>query len=195
METIDRAKLESKLISELQQIAQSMGVEGSQKLRKAALVDAIVEKASTNGEAAKPAEVGSPSSGGAQREANPAAGGGASEGRDPSTDVSTEPRRTEGQRQGGERFERRDERGPDGQRRRQRPSREERRRMREERRVREDAEREEELANAPTASGLLDILPEGYGFLRTSGYLPGPEDIYVSLSQVRRFSLRKGDAV
>src|SRR5437016_7624386 len=104
METIDRAKLESKLISELQQIAQSMGVEGSQKLRKAALVDAIVEKASTNGEAAKPAEVGSPS-GGAQGEANPAASGGASEGRDPSTDVSTEPRRTEGQRQGGERFE------------------------------------------------------------------------------------------
>ena len=44
-------------------------------------------------------------------------------------------------------------------------------------------------------TGILDVLPEGYGFLRTSGYLPGPEDIYVSLSQVRRFSLRKGDTV
>ena len=52
-----------------------------------------------------------------------------------------------------------------------------------------------EIANAPTATGLLDILPEGYGFLRTSGYLPGPEDIYVSLSQVRRFLLRKGDVI
>ncbi len=67
--------------------------------------------------------------------------------------------------------------------------------MREERRVREEQEREEELADAPVATGILDVLPEGYGFLRTAGYLPGPEDIYVSLSQVRRFMLRKGDTV
>ena len=53
----------------------------------------------------------------------------------------------------------------------------------------------EELQSAPTQTGLLDILPEGYGFLRTSGYLPGQQDIYVSLSQVRRFMLRKGDTV
>jgi transcription termination factor Rho len=78
---------------------------------------------------------------------------------------------------------------------RRRPSREERRRMREERRQREIEMREEELVSAPTATGLLDILPEGYGFLRTSGFLPGPQDIYVSLSQVRRFMLRKGDTV
>jgi transcription termination factor Rho len=78
---------------------------------------------------------------------------------------------------------------------RRRPSREERRRQREERRQRDIEVREEELANAPTSTGLLDILPEGYGFLRTSGYLPGPQDIYVSLSQVRRFMLRKGDTV
>jgi len=78
---------------------------------------------------------------------------------------------------------------------RRRPSRDERRRQREERRQREVEMREEELATAPTATGLLDILPEGYGFLRTSGYLPGQQDIYVSLSQVRRFMLRKGDTV
>jgi transcription termination factor Rho len=78
---------------------------------------------------------------------------------------------------------------------RRRPSREERRRQREERRQRDIEVREEELATAPTSTGLLDILPEGYGFLRTSGYLPGPQDIYVSLSQVRRFMLRKGDTV
>src|SRR6266545_3927803 len=78
---------------------------------------------------------------------------------------------------------------------RRRLSREERRRFREERRQREVEAREEEIATAPTATGLLDVLPEGYGFLRTSGYLPGSEDIYVSLSQVRRFMLRKGDVV
>ncbi len=43
--------------------------------------------------------------------------------------------------------------------------------------------------------GVLDILPEGYGFLRASGYLPGSDDVYVSLSQVRRFQLRRGDEI
>jgi len=43
--------------------------------------------------------------------------------------------------------------------------------------------------------GFLDLRDEGYGFLRTKGFLAGPNDIYVSISQVRRFSLRKGDQV
>jgi transcription termination factor Rho len=54
---------------------------------------------------------------------------------------------------------------------------------------------EEELAEAPVKTGILDILPEGYGFLRTGGYLPSQGDIYVSLSQIRRFALRKGDEI
>ncbi|HVL27254.1 MAG TPA: transcription termination factor Rho [Acidimicrobiales bacterium] len=45
------------------------------------------------------------------------------------------------------------------------------------------------------AEGLLDLRDEGYGFLRTGGYLSGARDAYVSLSQVRRFALRKGDYV
>jgi transcription termination factor Rho len=43
-------------------------------------------------------------------------------------------------------------------------------------------------------AGVLDIL-DSYAFVRTSGYLPGPNDVYVSLSQVRRYGLRKGDAI
>jgi len=43
--------------------------------------------------------------------------------------------------------------------------------------------------------GVLDILSEGYGFLRTRGCLPSEGDIYVSLSQIRRFNLRRGDEV
>jgi transcription termination factor Rho len=54
---------------------------------------------------------------------------------------------------------------------------------------------EEELAEAPVKTGILDVLPEGYGFLRTGGYLPSQADIYVSLSQIRRFALRKGDEI
>lgn len=45
------------------------------------------------------------------------------------------------------------------------------------------------------ASGVLDILAEGYGFLRRDGYLIGTDDIYISQSQIRRFELRKGDLV
>jgi transcription termination factor Rho len=45
------------------------------------------------------------------------------------------------------------------------------------------------------ANGVLDILPEGYGFLRRDGYLIGNDDIYISQSQIRRFELRKGDLV
>lgn len=43
--------------------------------------------------------------------------------------------------------------------------------------------------------GVLEILPEGYGFLRTGGYLPSREDIYVSQTQVRRFDMQNGDMV
>ncbi len=43
--------------------------------------------------------------------------------------------------------------------------------------------------------GILDVLPEGYGFIRTEGYLPGDNDVYCSMSQIRRFSLRRGDMV
>ena len=45
------------------------------------------------------------------------------------------------------------------------------------------------------ASGILDVLPEGYGFLRRAGYVIGNDDIYVSQSQIRRFELRRGDLV
>jgi transcription termination factor Rho len=43
--------------------------------------------------------------------------------------------------------------------------------------------------------GILDVLPEGYGFLRTSGYLPGDNDVYVPMSSIRRHELRRGDMI
>ena len=44
-------------------------------------------------------------------------------------------------------------------------------------------------------SGILDVLPEGYGFIRTGGYLPGDADVYCSMSQIRRGELRRGDLI
>ena len=55
------------------------------------------------------------------------------------------------------------------------------------------AEKNEQI----TGQGVLELLPDGFGFLRAmeSNYLPGPDDIYVSPSQIRRFGLRTGDTV
>jgi transcription termination factor Rho len=232
MDTMDRGTLEGKLLPELQQIAQTMGIEGTQRLRKAGLIDAIVE-ASANGERPGSGEATASSSGdavvGAVATAEPRSGGAAEETaaegspteaptgeRGPSDDRpssdrhsfdrTSEDRRPEAEgrrpeeRQGGPRDSRPQDRGDRGDRndprnRRRRPTREERRQQREERREREEQERVEALKTAPSASGILDLLPDGYGFMRTSGYLPGPDDIYVSMSQVRKHQLRKGDVV
>ncbi len=272
--TIDRSELEGKLLPELQRLAQSMGVSGSQRLRKGDLIAAIVAKSSGDdaadhgaggtvatdaGEAADAGTWTQPAAGvatetsgngrvdtteaaagtdaepqetSAGTDAGPAAeaevattdaapdDGRADAGRPEEGDQAEGGRRAEqddGQRadrgrgdqrtdqRAGDRSDRGDrgDRGPQGQgggqpgdrSRDRRPTREERRRMREERRVREQEAREEEIATAPVRTGILDTLPEGYGFLRTNGYLPGPDDVYVSLSQIRRFALRRGDQV
>ena len=244
METMDRSTLEGKLLPELQQIAQTMGIEGTQRLRKAGLIDAIVE-ASSNGDrpdvgggnASAPRESAvatidrAPEDESEAPEADaerdgPAASAVDDRPRDdrprddqprddgprddrPRDDRPRQDRRPGDDRQrddrqgsGGSRPQGgdREDRGEPGDRndprnRRRRPTREERRQMREERREREEQERIEALKTAPSASGILDLLPDGYGFMRTSGYLPGQDDIYVSMSQVRKHQLRKGDVV
>jgi transcription termination factor Rho len=245
METIDRSTLEGKLLPELQQIAQTLGIEGSQRLRKAGLIDAIVE-ASSNGERPGNGEARASSSReravateaveiGAARTAADDTGAVAtvagatdvappkraidevedqgSPSETPSEAPSHERRPQEGRRPGGEDRRPEDRQGGPGdsrpqggdrgdgsdrndpRNRRRRPTREERRQQREDRREREEQERIEALKTAPSAAGILDLLPDGYGFMRTSGYLPGPDDIYVSMSQVRKHQLRKGDVV
>src|SRR6478672_10828280 len=52
-----------------------------------------------------------------------------------------------------------------------------------------------ERAGLAYATGILDIVDEGYGFMRRPGLLPSADDVYVSSSQVRRFGLRVGDRV
>ena len=249
--TMDRDTLGSKLLPELQQIAQTMGVEGAQKLRKAGLIDAIVAASTNGGDATKPARVkrnGAATAPSADTEA-PAVEAASDDDEDEAEEGNRAPAREEraesagndrgsqdrgnqdrgnqdrgAQDRGGERDrsrnpdrggqyrnrslaraatpdrgqsdrDRNQDRDGESDRSRRRPSREERRRQREERRVKEEADRAEEVKTAPSRTGILDILPEGYGFLRTGGYLPGPEDVYVSLSHVRKHSLRKGDTV
>jgi transcription termination factor Rho len=257
--TMERSALSAKVLPELQRIAEGLGVQGHQRLRKGDLIDAILAK-SGNGDAPSgspkttaegpaatseaaeatraEARVEVPAAEGSRRgDANGEArradrsreadapraqdgeqpadrdegsgeGGSGPEARASDSESqasgSTGQQRTDaptqerpsgpggpGRQGGGQGDGRPFDRGP----RDRRPSRDERRRQREQRRQREIEEREEEIANAPTRTGILDVLPEGYGFLRCSGYLPGPEDVYASLSQIRRFALRKGDRI
>ncbi|MBN2925717.1 MAG: transcription termination factor Rho [Bifidobacterium sp.] len=54
--------------------------------------------------------------------------------------------------------------------------------------------REEPQEDLVPVAGIVDVL-DSYAFVRTSGYLPGPNDVYVSMGQVKKYGLRKGDAV
>jgi len=56
-------------------------------------------------------------------------------------------------------------------------------------------ERDGRRQDGQTQSGILDVLPDGFGFLRTNGYSQGKGDVYVSTSQIKRFSLRRRDRV
>ena len=61
-----------------------------------------------------------------------------------------------------------------------------------------DAEKEaalSELDSGITASGILEVMPDGFGFIRSANYLPGENDVYVAPSQIRRFNLKTGDIV
>lgn len=52
-----------------------------------------------------------------------------------------------------------------------------------------------ELDSGKVANGILEVMPEGYGFIRSANYLPGDQDIYVSPVQIRRIGLKTGDII
>jgi transcription termination factor Rho len=175
--TVDKSVLEQKVLPELHEIAESLGVEGYQRLKKGELIDAII----TAGDG----KAGSAGAGEAAEATD------ATEASEATTESGPTRVRPEGRRSEAPPREARGPRdGRDGGR-----GRRGRDRGRDRGRGREREATEEELAEAPVQTGILDVLPEGYGFLRTAGYLPSQQDIYVSLSQIRRFGLRKGDEV
>ncbi|MCH5274744.1 MAG: transcription termination factor Rho [Lachnospiraceae bacterium] len=52
-----------------------------------------------------------------------------------------------------------------------------------------------ELDSGQEANGILEVMPDGYGFIRCANYMPGENDVYVAPSQIRRFSLKTGDVL
>jgi len=202
--------LKGMLLPDLKKMAQGLGIAGASSMRKGDLISAIQQ---VHGKPAAP------------KAARSAATGADAESKPRERDQRQErPDRQERQDNRGDRSERADrperqdrsDRGERGERddrddrRSDRPGREDRgdndnRRRRGRDRFRDRRERrgssyneaEPEISEddvlVPVA-GILDVL-ENYAFVRTSGYLPGPNDVYVSLSMVRKYGLRKGDAV
>lgn len=66
---------------------------------------------------------------------------------------------------------------------------------REERRISDKPVDLEQLDSGETKIGILEVLPDGFGFIRCDNYLPGENDVYVSPAQIRRFNLKTGDIV
>ncbi len=56
-------------------------------------------------------------------------------------------------------------------------------------------QKQSSLDSGEVAQGILEVLPDGFGFIRSDNYMPGEDDIYISPSQIRRFSLRTGDII
>jgi transcription termination factor Rho len=203
---MNRAKLQEKSLDELRTIASSVGVEDAGKLQKAKLIAAILDSDgfdgdgepapvdlpaieavrapdTPNGDAPAGSQEGAEGSGGDETSpagdgSGPAPEGGGDGGDGPRTDG----------REGGDGGERRSE-GRDDDFRDGGGGRKRRRR----RGGRPQDDQPFDESEAEVREGILDILPEGYGFLRVTGYLPGDLDVYVSASQVRKFGLRKGD--
>ena len=201
-ETSTRARRESGdlsalLLPELRKIATNLGIEGVADLKKPDLVTAITDLQAANREAAKAEREAKRAARNQKRRDNNSNETAPSDSEDDDQDEEDMPSDNSSNNSNnssngnsrensrGDREWRRDrhrDRGRDRSRDRDRPSR---------------GEREIVLSEDDVllpVGGLLDIL-DNYAFLRTAGYLPGPNDVYVSLQQVRKYGLRKGDVV
>jgi len=200
--------LSGMLLPELKQLASSLGISGTSGMRKGDLVAAISAKqggskqpgskepASKEPASKEPAESTPRTSQDSKSRENRQAGdrrGSDRQGNDRQGSDRQGSDRQNSDRQGSDRSDRDDD-ADGGSRRRRRRGRD---RFRDRRERRSPGEAEVELREddvvVPVA-GILDVL-DNYAFVRTGGYLPSPNDVYVSLSMVKRFGLRKGDAV
>ncbi len=206
--------LSGMLLPELKALASSMGISGASGMRKGDLVAAISARQSGDQATAakertprrKPAEESSEQSTQDQSaQDQPAKESPSAETRStrtdrPANDRSTQDRgshdRSQSDRSNNDRSNNdRDDDGDGGSRRRRRRGRDRFRDRRD--RSRGPAESEVELSEDDVVlpvAGILDVL-DNYAFVRTAGYLPSPNDVYVSLSMVKRYGLRKGDAI
>ena len=173
-------ELSSMTLPKLKEVASQLGIDGAAKLKKDDLVTAIADLQSANREAAK-----------AEREARREARNAKKSNRDNknsdnSSDEGDEEDSSDSAPSNNERSNDRDDRGGRNR------GRDRGNRERGNREEREPVIGEDDVL--VPVGGLVDIM-DNYSFIRTGGYLPGPDDVYVSQGQVRKYSLRKGDVV
>jgi transcription termination factor Rho len=180
----ERSTLERKRLSDLHQIASQLGIKQYRKYRKPELAEMIYKVATeqaasqqnettTNGGAAPtqeaPATTEGPNGATETPVTAPVDGFGEAD-----TNLATT-EQVERQRQ---------ERG-----------RRDRKNGRQDRRQEQRGDRDGKGGEENVQSGILDVLPDGFGFLRTGGYSQSKGDVYVSTSQIKRFNLRRGDYI
>jgi len=160
-----REKYESLALADLRAIAKSRGIKGTSAMKKAQVVEAMLALDSEEGQEVAQSAVKK--------------GSVTANGRADHAEREDKPAR-------GEKVER--------------PEREEKpfRGEKAERPERDKSDNEKTLANldsGETANGILEVMPDGYGFIRCANYLPGENDVYVAPSQIRRFGLKTGDII
>lgn len=188
-------ELSSMLLPQLKEVATQLGVEGASKLKKDALVQAISDLQAANRDAAKLERETRRAERNNNRnkkreaaeESDEEQSAPASKSDDRGSEGNNERGNSDGDRDSNSRRGRDKDRGRDRERGRDRSNRD-----RSNREEREPVLSEDDVL--VPVGGLVDIM-ESYAFIRTGGYLPGPNDVYISLQQVRRYALRKGDVV
>ena len=171
-------ELSAMTLPKLKEVASQLGIDGAAKLKKDELVTAIADLQAANREAAK-----------AEREARRAARDARRNNRDRNSDNNSgEGEEEDSSDNDSSENSSHDRFGGRGRRDRNRG----RGRDRGHREDREPVISEDDVL--VPVGGLVDIL-ENYSFIRTAGYLPSPNDVYVSQGQVRKYGLRKGDVV
>jgi transcription termination factor Rho len=180
----EKATLERKRLSDLHQIASQLGIKQYRKYRKPELAEMIYQVATEQaGQATAETTNGAP-----EAPETPAGNGSAATATLPGPQTPPAPAEEANgavqeapapEQPRSQRQERRDERKrPDGKQQQDRGGQQDRR-----------------GGEETVQSGILDVLPDGFGFLRTGGYSQSRGDVYVSTSQIKRFNLRRGDHV
>ena len=175
-------ELTAMTLPKLKEVASQLGIEGVAKMKKDQLAEAIADLQAKNREAAKAERE-------ARREARNAK---RNAGRDNNEDSDSD---DQGDSDSSDNSSEGNDRGGNGDRNDRNRGRDRNRDRNRDRGPREEREPVigEDDVLVPVG-GLVDIM-DNFSFIRTGGYLPGPNDVYVSQSQVRKYGLRKGDVV
>lgn len=187
-----REKLQTLSLVVLREFAKDKKIKGITAMRKAELIDAIIEASGGEEAQAEAPETQNTEAQSTQRQEEPQA-----------VQSTAAPAARTGRSEETPRYTRND----NAQRSNERPHYEERREYRhyegrqdykndrtEYRNDRQDY-RSDMKSDEPDANGILEVLAEGYGFIRCENFLPGENDVYVSPTQIRRFNLKTGDII